>query len=80
MSNLIERLRALGAAERPHIGDEAADRIEKLEAELNEANIRVAAVLDTIYTAEQMYTDFRYLVGRRQIADRKNAESLETKG
>ena len=36
MTDLVERLRALGAAERPHIGDEAADRIEALEAELED--------------------------------------------
>lgn len=30
MNDLIERLRAMGASQRPHIGDEAADEIERL--------------------------------------------------
>jgi predicted nuclease with TOPRIM domain len=38
MSNLIERLRAMGAAQRPHIGEEAADEIERLQKRVSDAD------------------------------------------
>jgi uncharacterized protein YfeS len=51
MSDLVERLRAMGAAQRPHIGDEAADEIERLQK-------RNALLEDIAVAAENMtYAD-----------------------
>jgi hypothetical protein len=46
MSDLIERLRGLGAEKRPHIGDEAADEIESLTALVAELGAGLCEAMD----------------------------------
>ena len=48
MSDLIERLRAMGAAQRPHIGDEAADEIERLRNRLEVRVLEVTILADEV--------------------------------
>ena len=54
MSNdLVERLRSLGAAQRPHIGDEAADLIESQAVEIT----RQSQLLSELYQIVAVMAD-----------------------